>query len=76
MGNTLRKTSIPKTPSIFYRYNIYIDRKELTKKLIFPKGIKSELKNWKTEFVKEFFDTFREAGVTSRVYRYELGIDI
>ena len=52
-----------------------MDRDELIRNLIFADDIHIDLKNWSTSFVKEFFDCFREEGVSSPVHGYELVID-
>ena len=75
LGSTLRRTDLQKTPSVFYRYNRFTDQHEVNKNLILPKNLEIGLKNWTTEFVKEFWDTFREEGVTSPVYGYEFVIE-
>ena len=79
LSHTLRRKSAsdfpPPNPNFAYSYDDKIDRAELERNIIFDDHISPSLKIRTIQFVKEFWDVFREEGVSIPIQGYEMVID-
>jgi hypothetical protein len=79
LSHTLRRKAAsdfpPPNPKFAYTYDDTIDRAELERNIIFDDHISPALRHRTIEFVKEFWDVFREGGVSIPVQGYEMVID-
>jgi hypothetical protein len=78
-GFSLRKAKDhifpPIDPRFHYSYDKDKDRNELARNLIIDPSVSIDVKNRIISFVKEFWDVFREAGVSIPFRGYEMVID-
>jgi hypothetical protein len=78
LGFSLRRRvlNIPfPNPDFEYKFNPDVDTKEFNKNLVLEIEMTDKIKTQIGNFVKEFWDVFREAGVRIPVSKYELVID-
>lgn len=76
LRRNIQEFKIPKpNPAFAYVYNDHIDKAELDKHLILDPSLDQDLKNRVREFVKTYWDTFREEGIKIPIQGYEMIID-